>query len=215
MPFIVIEEIKDWPNESMSFQVNRGTTYYYDNASGNFTLYLKAHPNTLSARIFIDKAAFYGNGDEKSSFTNVKVKPIYQPEILLKLLPEDNKESLLSRVENEQPNITFDCLKPTKYRLDIDGAQQPYYLIFSETFHPDWRLFYKNREIATKNHRLVNGFANSWYITPEDSDGQDNYELVVEFWPQRLFYIGLGISFLTIISGLIYLVFLKLKRKKQ
>ncbi|MBU2592603.1 hypothetical protein KKD61_04050, partial [Patescibacteria group bacterium] len=46
---------------------------------------------------------------------------------------------------------------------------------------------------------------NSWHITPEDAGGQENYELVVEFSPQRLFYIGLVISLTTLLGCLGYL----------
>ena len=68
--------------------------------------------------------------------------------------------------------------------------------------------------IAEDRHYLVNGYANSWYITPADVDGQENYELIVEFWPQRLFYIGLGISGMTLISCLAYLIFVWVKEKR-
>ncbi|MGB9911202.1 MAG: hypothetical protein ACPLKP_01210 [Microgenomates group bacterium] len=61
------------------------------------------------------------------------------------------------------------------------------------------------KSIAEERHYLVNGYANSWYITPEDVGGAENYELIVEFWPQRFFYIGLGISLLTFAGCLSYL----------
>jgi len=54
------------------------------------------------------------------------------------------------------------------------------------------------KPIADDRHYLVNGYANSWHITPEDAGGAEDYELVVEFWPQRLFYLGLFISGLTL-----------------
>ena len=64
---------------------------------------------------------------------------------------------------------------------------------------------------------MVNGYANSWIIDPDDicknkgfcrknDDGTYDMELIVEFWPQRLFYIGLGISGMTLLSCLGYLV---------
>ena len=62
------------------------------------------------------------------------------------------------------------------------------------------------KPIADERHYLVNGYANSWYITPEDAGGKENYELIVEFWPQRLFYVGLGISLITLMGSLIVLI---------
>jgi len=61
--------------------------------------------------------------------------------------------------------------------------------------------------IPEERHLLVNGYANSWYITPEDTGGAGNYELIIEFWPQRLFYIGLGVSLITLLGCLGYLGF--------
>ncbi len=57
--------------------------------------------------------------------------------------------------------------------------------------------------IPEDRHILINGFANSWYITPNDYPGQENYQIIVEYWPQRLFYIG---SFITIVSLLLIII---------
>jgi len=61
---------------------------------------------------------------------------------------------------------------------------------------------WNKKSLPEDRHLLVNGYANSWYITPEDVGGKENYELIVEFWPQRLFYFGLGISGLTLLGCL-------------
>lgn len=61
------------------------------------------------------------------------------------------------------------------------------------------------KPIPEERHFLANGYANSWDITPEDSRGEENYEIIIEFWPQRLFYIGLGISLITFLGCLGYL----------
>ncbi len=51
--------------------------------------------------------------------------------------------------------------------------------------------------LPEEKHFLINGYANSWYIAPEDSGGKIDYQIVIEYWPQRLFYIG---SFITILA---------------
>jgi len=72
-------------------------------------------------------------------------------------------------------------------------------------------------QIPDENHLTVNGYANSWIIDPDEicknegfcrknGDGSYDMELIVEFWPQRLFYIGLGISGLTLLFCIVYLV---------
>ncbi|MEA2020142.1 MAG: hypothetical protein U9M98_00225 [Patescibacteria group bacterium] len=75
-------------------------------------------------------------------------------------------------------------------------------------------------------HIKVNGYANSWYIDPtricadadictENADGSYDMELVVEFFPQRLFYLGLLISSLTLVGCVSYLGFAVIKGKKD
>jgi len=61
-------------------------------------------------------------------------------------------------------------------------------------------------------HLRVNGYANSWYIRPEDVGGAENYELIVEFGPQRTFYLGLLISVLALLGSTGYLIYRKVRK---
>lgn len=81
------------------------------------------------------------------------------------------------------------------------------------------------RNIINDYHFSVNGYANSWVINTEEvcKDGrycQPNikggydFEAVIEFWPQKLFYCGVIISGLTLIVT-IFLFRFKTKLKKQ
>ncbi|MFZ2188009.1 MAG: hypothetical protein WAV73_00395 [Candidatus Moraniibacteriota bacterium] len=84
------------------------------------------------------------------------------------------------------------------------------------------------------NHLMVNGYANSWVIDTSsvcdpknnssnssgaacvrNADGSYDFEMVVEFWPQRLFYMGLAISLSTLFGCIVYLGYDYRKRKKQ
>jgi len=71
-----------------------------------------------------------------------------------------------------------------------------------------WETWF-SKPSAEENHYLVNGYGNSWYITPQNTAELSTYELVVELWPQRLFYIGLavsGVSLLTCLASLFFVV---------
>ncbi len=84
-----------------------------------------------------------------------------------------------------------------------------------------WETWFKNPISEEDNHLMVNGYANSWIIDVEkmckdnpnfcvnnlscetgqgksclsqDKGESYDFELVVEFWPQRLFYIGVVVS---------------------
>ncbi|MBU4348439.1 hypothetical protein KJ671_03015 [Patescibacteria group bacterium] len=89
------------------------------------------------------------------------------------------------------------------------------------------------KPLPEENHLTANGYANSWWIDLEEvcqvesykvesgegsfciknPDGSYDFEMVVEFWPQRLFYVGLGISGITLLGCIIYLAHDYKKRK--
>jgi len=214
-----------------------------------FERVLRADENARGAKVY-----FYSLPEPDAfadiRFRNVKIYKIEQPKtILVSEIPNSkfqipNKSQISnSKSQKELPKITFVKINPTKYRVKVEGAKEPYTLVFSESFHRGWKIYLRNWEteklgnygeivasyfdgeikegthknifldknifetwgkkpIAEDRHYLVNGYANSWYITPEDVEGKENYELIVEFWPQRLFYIGLFISGITLIGCL-------------
>jgi hypothetical protein len=116
--------------------------------------------------------------------------------------------------ENEKEKLDY----IEKYKIDYISKN------FQGTIQndnlPDKNIFetWLKNPIDDKNHLQANGYANSWIIDadslcksrPENctknSDGSYDFEMVVEFWPQRLLYIGFIISGLTLFSGLFYLV---------
>lgn len=75
-----------------------------------------------------------------------------------------------------------------------------------------------------ENHLQANGYANSWIINPDkvcsnnakcikNADGTYNMEIVVELWPQRLYYLGILISGSTLIIAISYLVIIRRRKK--
>lgn len=203
----------------------------------HFEMFFKSSPEAENASVHLSISI----AQEK----NLRVERIYQPELFLRYEIGDRR--------HEIPKITFVKVNPTKYKVKVEGAKEPYTLIFSESFHEGWKTYiqtsdtkpqtygniiasyfdleikegtHKNifldrntfetwgkKPISEERHLLVNGYANSWYITPEDAGGRETYEVIVEFQPQRLFYIGLFISGLTLIGCFGYLIFELFNRK--
>jgi hypothetical protein len=80
-------------------------------------------------------------------------------------------------------------------------------------------------------HWKSNGFANSWWIFPEsiknlshpdskdthfynqNSDGSIDFEMVIEFWPQRIFYWGISFSLAVFVLTLSMLIIRYIGRK--
>ena len=59
------------------------------------------------------------------------------------------------------------------------------------------------KALKEEKHWLVNGYANAWWI--EKNNFQDD-ELVVEYYPQKLYYAGLIFSGLIILTLLILII---------
>jgi hypothetical protein len=68
------------------------------------------------------------------------------------------------------------------------------------------------REISTKSHFMANGFANSWVISPSDTGNQDSYRLVIEFWPQQVFYIAFYSAHLLFLFSVVYVILYTIKK---
>lgn len=84
---------------------------------------------------------------------------------------------------------------------------------------PIWETWFRKNAlpIAEKEHLLANGYANSWMINPgeicrpsdqcrKNPDGSYDLELVVEFWPQRIFYLTIMLNSIALLGSILYLL---------
>lgn len=78
-----------------------------------------------------------------------------------------------------RPNVTFERYNPTSYRADIRNASKPFFLVFSESYHPRWKAYIDGQEVT--QHFVGNGYANVWYIARTGS-----YTINIEFSTQRV-----------------------------
>ena len=107
-----------------------------------------------------------------------------------------------------QPDITFENINPTKYRIQVN-ADEPFSLILSEFYHWGWKAYSGDvnwlealfsQPISPDEHFIANGYANAWHI-----DETGDYDITLYFWPQSLFYGGLVVTLLTIVGCVSYL----------
>ena len=83
--------------------------------------------------------------------------------------------------------------------------------------------------IPPKYHWMANGFSNSWWIKPDllkisdeqyfntNTNGSYNFEMVIEFWPQRVYVGLLLLAGLIILISIVYIIlnmFNKVKNSK-
>ncbi len=130
----------------------------------------------------------------------------------------DNNRILKRAIANK--NITFTGDKFIS--KDINGTVQnnniPKGHIFQTLFE---------RPLPDKYHFIANGYANSWWIDLNyikklgpryykvNKNGTIDFELIINYWPQRLLYIGIIVSVLSIAIFGIYLIYDTIKKRKN
>lgn len=130
-------------------------------------------------------------GKTENWFDKVKVQRVFSNPLILKNLSK--KPKIQSTAQ-----ISFRKINPVKYEVEIKGAQQPFWLVFSEAFHPGWKTSIGGQ------HLMINGFANGWSI-----ERTGDYQLDIFFQPQQIYYFGIVVSLLTAFFSLLKLFLLK------
>lgn len=69
--------------------------------------------------------------------------------------------------------------------------------------------------IAQSRHSIVNGYANSWLIKPEDVGNRESFEFILDYWPQRIFYVGTPVTLITILISLVVAIWSLIVRKNK
>lgn len=114
--------------------------------------------------------------------------------------------------KNRRPDrLSFEKLSPVAYRVKVKGARGPFFLVFSEPYHTQWKAYKGSvnwfnvlwkKPIAERSHRRANGNANSWYV-----DERGDFEITLYFWSQSLFYIGAIVSITTLVVAVGFLFY--------
>ena len=115
--------------------------------------------------------------------------------------------SFIAKLDNYdlKPNITVEKINPTKYVIHVDTSQ-PFFLVFSESYHKNWVAYTNGEQVPGERHFVANGYANAWFINKTGS-----YDIDLEFWPQKLFYIGSATSITALIICTLYISKNKMK----
>jgi hypothetical protein len=102
------------------------------------------------------------------------------------------------KTEDSYPEINYTKINPTKYEVKVK-TDKPFFLIFSDSYHPLWRAYIDGEEIQSIiSYSFINGF----YI---QKTGE--YEVTIEFIGQRYVWIGGIISLTTFIFAISYILF--------
>lgn len=138
----------------------------------------------------------------------------------------NNQESI--NKEQAYKTIDYKFINPTEYTFSVKNVANPFYLNFSESYHPQWDLRVGNFSwidvltksiyfIDNKNHLKNDAGLNTFYINPTEvckvesckvnKDGSYDISGTLYFAPQSYMYLGLTISGVTLVAVLSYLFF--------
>ena len=143
------------------------------------------------------------------------------------------QETIYQKLPYEK--VDFEQKNPSEYKVHLKNVSEPFYLNFSESYHPDWgvkignfnwfsAILGKNYFLKGENHMKNNAGLNSFYIDlssisnnnncTKNEDGSYNFDLTLYFKPQSYFYLGLIISGTTLVGITGYLLYDFKKRRK-
>ena len=115
------------------------------------------------------------------------------PLVLQRLAPPQES------VDQTFPEMKFRKISPVKYEVEIEKATKPFFLIFSESFHPGWTIS------SEGEHFMANGFANGWYITK-----LGDYKFTISFALQKIYYFSISVSLVAFLGFGTYLTYKRL-----
>lgn len=115
-------------------------------------------------------------------------------------------------IANQTPEIIFHKQNQTRWIVGVKNSSKPYLLNFLENYSWGWKVYPTDdpdsimsnlafKQIPENKHLIVQGYANGWVI-----DKIGNYYLVIEYLPQRVFYVAFVVSLIVLISSIVFLL---------
>ena len=155
--------------------------------------------------------SFFENDTKMNSIPTVYISPSYCRVV--------RKYCVIGESEKfpKSPKIVYKKINPTKYIVEISSFDKPFFLVQSVGYNSAWvayktsNTFQKEagvfhsflnthifettnlKSLDSDRHILVNGYANGWYIKPDDFTNK-NKVLIIEMTGQRDAYISMLIS---------------------
>lgn len=145
---------------------------------------------------YVAKTAVISSNNQQ--FSDLLPIDVNRGEVLI-----DNKDVSLE-LENSA-ELSYERINPTKYVVHIKN-EAPFILVFSELFNDAWQASHQNE---VYKHFRANFYANGWLI-----DEIGNFDIVIEYLPQKLLESGEKISMVSYFLIILITILLFLKRVK-
>ncbi|HEX7042070.1 MAG TPA: hypothetical protein VF189_02380 [Patescibacteria group bacterium] len=112
----------------------------------------------------------------------------------------------------EAPSVDFNKISSTKYDINVKGSTGNFLLAFSNLYDAGWQAFIKEGDKLVKlpeaNHVLINDYANGWWV-----DKKGDFEMTLEFFPEKMLRVGWAISIATILGCAALFAILYLRKR--
>lgn len=152
------------------------------------TLQANFKPNSAKDSIFICR-----KGEDLPIIDNIGASEVFIPHVVGVL---NYNENFLT-----PPIVSYQQIDPTRYLVKIENADDPYILKLNQRFNSNWELKSEDRN-EKYEHFPINLYANAWWINKKG-----DYDLIIEYKAQKLFYIGSAISLVGLFGMVTFLVY--------
>jgi hypothetical protein len=147
-----------------------------------------------------------------------------------------------NQINGANASIISEKINPSQYRILINNSPAKIIFVFSQSYHEQWKLYLKNKDGKNAffdtwfmrplseqkvRHFMTNGYANSWELDTQkiceneknkcqqNKDGSWNLEIILDFWPQRITYLWIFFTPITIIISIGTIIYLSKKKNKK
>lgn len=123
---------------------NKTMTYKKDRS-----LIIFDNKNNFLPRIYTANMPIFINGSENEMFNIVTSNnfTLKNKVFLFSNQTSDTQRNLSDKYTtqvNSSQSVTFQKINPTKYIVKIENATSPFFLVFSESYHPRWEVYVEN-----------------------------------------------------------------------
>lgn len=153
-----------------------------------------------------------------------------------RLLVVNTEGTTKDLINTMRVDLEYKGINPTKYNVKITNAVGSLPLVFTDTFDGYWQITRAENlgfgNLFSKNlgkyytHFVANSYANGWTINTDllcanentcikNIDDSYNINLTIEYFPQRLVYVGFIISITTTLTIVIILIIDAGKRRRE
>ena len=156
-----------------------------------------------------------GVATETAKLTEIVVKKINQTKYKVSILnPDDNFSIVLNEKYSRDWKVYLDDKKDGKSINNyFSDSHRGVKFQKNASLEPFWETWLKKPLVGEERHFLANGYGNGWIINnKKEVSDSGTINIVIEYWPQRLLYLGLSVSITFIIFRFFYLLSFKLKK---